>query len=508
MKLNYAMLVPVVSLTSLACSCGSDSSQPQLDAGTPPDASVLDSGEAGGDASVADADTDGGSGDSSTPPYPPAAFSTRLEHVGYSELYVRNAPAIPCFSATWVGELAPGANLGTGPRTKTAAFGYRLDSKTGLPCGSAFNTDVLTITDLATTERVLDIAAPLADFRVAISGKDATWAANVFLGGAIGNSNGVGGWAREHIEEIGPNKFFVATDSAKVNTLVNFGASAGTVSPGTLSFVEQQSGWIRSLPGPGAAPAVAIDKIVSVSSSGDWIVVGRLAGPTFDFLAPNPPDGQAAGSGYFMAKFKDNGQLVTQWVKVFGGAPQEAIGAVDRPGTGARASAETSSEVIFTSVFEGTMSFEGTTLTAPSNAPAIAVAIYSDNSGALTFKNAFAFPKGPASKGKLSRPRVRRLAFDKYLLVDTVWDSIDVGGVKALAKQGADVAMVGFDGKGVGQWARVYGGPGDDESYEATVSSGTAVFWTGHSASSIEFGNGPLTTTAVDGEAWATRIDL
>ncbi|CAN5180846.1 hypothetical protein BH09MYX1_BH09MYX1_43570 [soil metagenome] len=232
------------------------------------------------------------------------------------------------------------------------------------------------------------------------------------------------------------------------------------------------------------------------------VLVGRLGGPTFDFLTPNPPDGQVAGSGFFMVTVGESGdQFSTSSVRFFGGTPQEAVGTKDHAGAGARFE-----NGIFTAVFEGTMTIEGKVLTSPSNAPAIAVAIFNYTNGAFALSSAFAFPKGAGSKGKLSRPRVVRVA-DKYVLADTVWDSIDVGGTIVQAKQGADVALVGFDGTGKGLWSRVYGGAGDDESYELTNDQ-VFLYWTGHSASSIDFGNGALKTSAVDGEAWATEIHL
>ena len=86
-----------------------------------------------------------------------------------------------------------------------------------------------------------------------------------------------------------------------------------------------------------------------------------------------------------------------------------------------------------------------------------------------------------------------------------------VGGVKLQAQQGADVYVARFDATGKGLWGRVYGGAGDDEAFLVLNKSGTVddvTVLSGHSMQSIDFGNGPLTTSAVEGEAWVTRLSL
>lgn len=478
---------------------GADSSLPDAIADAAPDIGAEGDSQPGTDAGF---------------PYPPAIWSRALDHGGYSKLFgeaILNAigsTKLPCLTTgegpTWGGEAAVGFDIGTGARASAGIFRERL-AKDGKPCGSLSEPEVLTIADHVPSTRLLDVnPIPLgvAFTRASNDQADAYLIrTGVVSGGVQLSLKGTGVKPRAHFV-YGQNVVAGVADST-TGPATTFGPMSA-VPPGSMAFVEA-SGAKRAL--GGLPPVIAVDVLSGGSGQGlPYYFVGRLAGPSFDFITPNPPDGQINGSGFFMASMTvDNGGFVlTDWVKLFGGVPQEAVGTTDHPGAGARYA-----NGIFTAVFEGTMTIGGKTLTAPSNAPAIAVAFLTLGSSGPVATAAFAFPKGPASKGKLSRPRVVKLDADKYVLADTVWDTIDVGGTIVSAKNGADVSLVGFNGLGQVQWSRVYGGAGDDESYEITTPVlSNVILWTGHSSASIDFGNGPLTTTAVDGEAWATRIDL
>ena len=114
-----------------------------------------------------------------------------------------------------------------------------------------------------------------------------------------------------------------------------------------------------------------------------------------------------------------------------------------------------------------------------------------------------AFGKGPASAAKPSHGMVVIAANGQYVFVDTIWDSIDLGGKTASASQGADILVATLDAAGNATTIRVFGGPGDDEVLDAMPDKGDVIV-VGRSQKSIDFGIGPLSTSGT--EVWVARF--
>ena len=278
-----------------------------------------------------------------------------------------------------------------------------------------------------------------------------------------------------------------------------------TLQPGGLLIVKRGFG-TRTFPGATSTPTLAVDSVRGDTSS-RYCLGGRLSG-SFDLGSDAGP---VNGNGFFIADFVP-ALTALQWIKVFGGTPLYAVGSAAPEGTGIRLwyNVEDGS-VVFTFPFTGSVDFgNNQTFTAPSGGQATAMGVI-DASGAVTLVKVFG--KGTGSAGKPSRPSAYPLwdSQDKtigYRLFDTVWDTIDLGGTTATSTAGADVVIADFDSSGKLTSYRVYGGPGDDEAYRITseLPSLNDYVIIGHSMQSIDFGNGSLSTSAAEGEAWVARI--
>ncbi|CAN5816709.1 hypothetical protein BH09MYX1_BH09MYX1_40190 [soil metagenome] len=491
-------VVPAVLLIACGGSEPATGADASVDTGTQGDAASPDA--------LLTADADAGAGDAyvdAGPLYPPALWSRASDHIGYSVLLGESPPTgltLTClqttvFPRTWVGEGEVGLDLGKGPQASRTTFRFRM-GKDGKECSPLTDPHVLRMDALGIGRRLLDVQdAPAgivlskADFPNLIQLLNDT--NPTFL------SAGCTTVARAH------------AFSTTLRTTIAFD-SCPTTGGGVYSSFPPNGAGIqdpaahKGYTSPTSTPAIAIDAIEpSLTNSDDLFMVGRLTGPTFDFEINDPQLGDVTGSGFFLHAAKRNAPTFDfDWAMVIGGIPQTMPGTIEEPGTGARVR-----DGVVTLSFEGTLTIGNKTLTAPSNAPATAVLIFKKVSNKYSLAAAFAFGKGPIAKGKFNRPRVLRLSSNTYILADTVWDTLDVNGTVLTAKQAADVALVTFDESGTVLATRMYGGPGDDESYELTSTpSLTSVFWTGHSMSSIDFGNGPLTTTASDGEGWAVEL--
>lgn len=488
----------------LALGCGS--SEPatggdaSIDTGSTDGAPFDDSTSSDADAGASETSVDGG------PLYPPALWSRGVDHVGYSVLMSESAPtglSLACLPTsvrprTWVGEGSPGLDLGKGAQSSRTFFRLRM-GKDGKACDALSDLHVLRVDTIANGRRLLDVQD--VDDGVVLSKADFLTVVDFWrdINPSGSLSAGCPGVMRVHAFTTSV-RTVVAIDSCAAGNSKVYGSTS--IPPHGAGIQDPTAS--KAYLSPTSSPAIAIDAIEpSLVVYDDLLVVGRLTGPTFDFEINDPNLGDVTGSGFFLHHVKRNTPTYNfDWAMVIGGTPLSMPGGVEEPGTGARVN-----NGVVTLSFEGTLTIGNKTLTAPSNAPATAVLIFKNLSNKYSLAAAFAFAKGPSAKGKANRPRVIRTAPNNYVLADTVWDTLDVNGTVLTAKQGADVALVTFDESGAVLSTRLYGGPGDDESYELTATANIAsVFWTGHSTTSIDFGNGPLTTSAVDGEGWAVEL--
>lgn len=298
---------------------------------------------------------------------------------------------------------------------------------------------------------------------------------------------------------------YYAGDSTVDNSACTFGVPASLSIPkGGFAFNSPTIS--RSFPSPDSSVSIAIDAVFDHLSAGVF-VVGRLAGPTFNFKKLSDPDaGVVTGSGFFMARFEKSA-LDVQSVTVFGGTPIEPVSLRDADHRHASISVDSlSGPRVLVAPFENSIDFGTGPLSAPSNGHAIGLARLNSTFGVI---GAVAFPKGPASKGKLSRPAVTRVSSSSsvFIIADTFWDTVDVGGIQLTAKQGADVFVAAYDfASGKGLWGRVYGGPGDDFVYSISGSGSGDFVLAGHSETSIDLGNGPLVAPTSAGETWIARL--
>jgi hypothetical protein len=246
---------------------------------------------------------------------------------------------------------------------------------------------------------------------------------------------------------------------------------------------------------------VAVDSIIAPfgppTLSNPIFVAGRMDGPSFNFGG-----GVVNGSGFFLAKYKGDLSAL-EWVKVFGGTPlfPASMGPSTPKQIGPQMIlAPGGNQIALVFPFKGSVDF-GTGAMQAGNSHGIALASF-DATGMLTGSRVL--QKGPAASGKISTPSIEKGT--GYYLVDTVWDTVDLGGAMATAKQGADVytAILGADFKPT--TVRVYGGPGDDYGRFVTATTSMDYIIAGDSQQSIDFGLGPMMTTAQNGQAFLARL--
>ena len=486
-----------------AGSCGTtpDTSDASADVTPAPDTFVSE----GGTSDVVGLDS--AKGDTGTG-NPPATWSFKLEHVGYADMdpfvaAVPDAGQGVCVAA----EGAPGANVGTGPLTAAGTFvaAFSIGDAGplfGLPKSVSMYNGLRITGQLS---RVTDTTATYLHEEVNLIG------ANYFESAAgcavlLPLPTQYGGAQRYH-HTIDP------VDVRAVDGLTSgiggapvFKGMAGPLgtTPGHVALGSggQGNGTATILAGDAGPYPLAIDAVASIPDNNPQLVfAGRMAGPfAFDVNAPETP-----GTGYVVWSL-DATTLAVKWVRVLGGTPLQdvSLGPTTAEATSFRAVPGPGTDAAFTLPFEGTLNLGTKTLTAPAGAQATAVISF-DGTGAVNL--AWMFPKGPASSGKLSRPSAVRMTVNSYVLLDTVWDTMQIGVTTVTATAGSDVVLAEFDASGNLTSYRLYGGPGDDEAYRVTgalVPNDYLIL--GHSTQSIDFGNGALTTSAVEGEIWVARV--
>lgn len=495
----------------LLLGCGSDPISP------PPgqDAAMLDSSLDQVVPPADGADTDTLPVVDSAVPYLPSKWSQRFEHAKYAHIFDGLLGSDYCVALVLEG--FPGVDFGLGPRPKSGIFGYLMGAETGAVCGGVLNVGkTISVWEVdSPLIRDLNEKGPFGPFNVLGATNQVSQTTNSLENQLfpVGFPKSTPMDGRLHTWSFINNNEALAYDSALAlglkMELMPVGVPQGGLAMRGL-FTTINATPYRVWAGPATTPSIAIDILRALDPNGvdtsHYYVAGRLSGPSFDFKDGNV----VTGSGMFLAKVTMSlqpGTIVADWVTLFGGVPQEdpALGKGDHFGAGARFDAPSK---VYVTTFEGTADFGTGPQTSPAGVPSVAVAVMDLTTGKAT--KTFVFPKGPASHGKISRPSVAKLKNGDFLLFDTLWDTVDVGGVKLQAQQGADVYVARFDATGKGLWGRVYGGPGDDEAYlvmDAWSVDDVPVL-SGHSMQSIDFGNGPLTTSAVEGEAWVTRLTL
>lgn len=489
---NYAFIFALV----IACGGGDTPPTPAVDAG------LVDSTVEG---STPDgASPDGGApdgGDASAFPYPAAKWSRGLAPMDDAEFFEYGV----C-DKLLVGIAPKGIDFGNGVTSKDM-FGLWLDA-TGNPCatplypGQPLQGGFFGRLDGGVWKSGIVLSAITA-IPNSVLGAQMFKSAQAFGNGTAGVAACTGGF-RAHGGSEAPadfsNTYFVLD-----STVDTFDCQFGSMSvpKGGFGIRRQSTSTARSFPSPSGNVAIAIDAVKEQPGKG-VVIAGRLGEPGFNFKQASDPDaGVAAGTGFFMVRFEPT-NLLTTTVKVFGGTPIEPVSI--RAGDHRRANVQIVGNFTpkwYVAPFEGTIDF-GTGPLSAGSGQAIGIARFVDDA-TLAVTNAFAFVKGPASKGKLSRPAIAATSTTLYV-ADTFWDTVDVGGLKLTASQAGDVFVAAYDlSTGKGLWGRVYGGPGEDYVYSIAL-SGADVTIVGHSDKSIDFGNGALTASQPDGESWLARF--
>jgi outer membrane protein assembly factor BamB len=428
-------------------------------------------------------------------PYPPATWSMRYEHVGYGDIASSAQPL--CLAA----EGAIGADFGNGALASASAVGVALDADAGL-AWSPKSTSVLAFTGGSITgdmsygsinlDEELNLRTPTGLKSVSVCGQ------NSFI---TTPTTYAGPPARYHHATMpGDVRAADGLSTSSMNSPVYAGVAGELVLfPGHL-LVGTGTGSSSNgadLSGDASTYPAAVD---SVGFASELVFAGRMSGPfAFAFGATPTP-----GTGYFVVAL-DATTVAVKWAKVIGGTPIQdtSLGQSAAEGASIRLFASTS-DLLFTVPFAGTLDLDGTMLTAPTGAQATAIFALNTTTGSVVWSKMYA--KGPASSGKPSRPSAITVSGGTYELFDTVWDTMAFGGTTITATSGADVVIADLDATGNLLSYRLYGGPGDDEAYRIRSAPGGGYTILGHSMQSIDFGNGPLTTAAAEGELWLARV--
>lgn len=216
-------------------------------------------------------------------------------------------------------------------------------------------------------------------------------------------------------------------------------------------------------------------------------VSGRQLGPKFDYQPAGAAATNTLGAGYFVAFYASTYPSKVKVIPL-GGTPLVAADS----GQSNRAISRFDSG-LFVAPFKGTMDFGKGPLVAPSTGHAIAMARGYDTG----FTEAYAYSKGPASEGKLSSPMVSIVAKDEVILVDLIWDWVDIGGTKVDAihpKGDLVVARINLLTGKLTSYA-LYGGPGVIDRFGVAPCAGPSpieLCVAGQSEAGLDFGQGPL----------------
>ncbi len=479
--------------------CG-DGNQQQGDAATEAD---TNSDAIVTDSWVSDTGTvsDGSDASDAAFPYPPAFWSLRYEHAGYGDLGDNlYGPLCAAVQAT------AGADFGVGALDAAATVSVALNYVDGGPGYAPLSQTIAAYPNTVITGDVTFNGTSqyheLA-LRDVVKRKLLTaYACSKTYAGAAPVSYATYG------TNVAPSRYHHTLNKGDVKALdgLNAGLQDTPVLtqlvPGELlvEFGAANTNYIMRL-SDASSYAVAVDAVSAAAPSTVIVVAGRMAGP-FDFGS-----GPVSGDGYFIVGLNPS-DLSVAWTKVLGGTPIQSVsaGATAAEGTSIRIVGASQPAFVVTVPFSGTLNLGNTQLVGPAQGEATAV-FGMDTAGNVTWSKAF--KKGPASAGKLSRPSVMTYVVQStlhYRLFDTVWDSIDFGGQVVQANAGADVVVADLDDQGNLLSTRVYGGPGDDEAYRIRGSTLNDCLVVGHSAKSIDFGNGALATTANEGETWVARL--
>lgn len=234
-----------------------------------------------------------------------------------------------------------------------------------------------------------------------------------------------------------------------------------------------------------ASGYIAIDSGTAGSTTAS--VSGRQLGPTFDYQPAGATATNTSGAGYFVAFYASTYPSKVKVIPL-GGTP--LVGADS--GASSRSISRFESG-LFVAPFKGTMDFGKGPLVAPSTGHAIAIGRGYDTG----FTEAYAYSKGPASEGKASSPMVNLVAKDEIILVDLIWDWIDIGGTKIDAIHPKGDLLFARINLLTGKLSShaLYGGPGAIDRFGVAPCAGPSpieLCVAGQTEAGLDFGQGPL----------------
>ena len=210
---------------------------------------------------------------------------------------------------------------------------------------------------------------------------------------------------------------------------------------------------------------------VAVDGAGNVLVVGHFGG-TVDF--GGGPLSSAGGQDVFLVKLDANGAHV--WSKRFGDSAKQSAQSVV---------VDTTGNVIITGYFGGAVDFGGGPIASTTNKD-VFLAKY-DISGGHLWSASFGAAEG------------RAVAVDgmgNVLAAGALLGTVDFGGGQLSSAGGQDAFLAKLDDGGMHVWSKRFG----DVSYQAAravaVDSAANTLMTGYFSGSVDFGGGPLSSTA------------
>ncbi|MFN7693215.1 MAG: serine hydrolase domain-containing protein [Burkholderiales bacterium] len=247
--------------------------------------------------------------------------------------------------------------------------------------------------------------------------------------------------------------------------------------------------WLRSYGGSGED--YAFD--VVVVPDGDALVVGQVSG-SFSFGGV-AIDTANASSDAFIARLDNTGAV--RWVTTGSGAGRAY---------GNEVALDSAGNVLATGVFRSQISFGSRTLTAPTGLGNDQVFVAKlDGRGVPLWARAITGPGVLAGRG-IGRDGGSRVLVAGEFSGDIAVDDGAGGQVSLTSAGGTDCFVAAYDAEGALQWARAFGGSGDDKCRGVGGDAGGNVGIAGTFSGSVVFGTQVLRSVGAS-NLFLTRLD-
>jgi uncharacterized protein (AIM24 family) len=229
---------------------------------------------------------------------------------------------------------------------------------------------------------------------------------------------------------------------------------------------------------------------VAVDANDNIIVTGSFGG-TVNFGGGLLTS--SGGSDIFVARYSANGSYL--WSKRFGGPGKDEGHAV--------AVDVANGDIIITGMFNNTVDFGGGPFTCVDLAGDIFVARYSAN-GSYLWSKRFG---GVNNFGGDSGEAVAVDASGNVVVTGYFYGTSDFGGGSLISAGGYDIFVAKYSASGAHLASQGLGGIGTDQGFEISLDDvGNAVL-TGRFQCTVDFGNGPLTSSSNSFDIFLVKLD-